>query len=329
MLIDLYPIIQPLISSYHRLYVSGLGTFSEKHIAAKEDSINGKLLPPDTIIVFEPGGNGDSTLFHNEVKRRFSVDDAMASEAIRLFSKNIHDALDLHNSVEIPNLGRLYYNVEHKIAFVPRLKVFENDSFGLPEVTFVETSPLNNQVQKDSNTEKIPPLPPSNSMMKFVVLSIILVSLSVGVYFIVTTPFIEGKLVKVKEMFKDWNDDANDEKKNTVPEVNPVDTSSEVVDFPVNEEEVEVEQIIKSEPVKTESTKEPSYVKIAIGVFGNPDNAARVIAKIEKAGFIPFSEKVGSLTKVGVKQEYKSVAEKLEILDKVRSDIEKTAVIIN
>jgi hypothetical protein len=327
MLIDLYPIIQPLISSYHRLYVSGLGTFSEKYIPAKEDSINGKLLPPDTIIVFEPGGNGDSTLFHNEVKRRFSVDDAMASETIRLFSKNIHDALDLHNSVEIPNLGRLYYNVEHKIAFVPRLKVFENDSFGLPEVPFVETSPSNNQVQKDLDTEKIPPVPPSNPMMKFVVLSIILVSLSVGVYFIVTTPFIEGKLVKVKEMFKDWNDDANEEKNNTVPVVNPVDTSSEVVDFPVNEEDVE--PVIKSEPVKTESTKEPSYVKIAIGVYGNPDNAARVIAKIEKAGFTPFSEKVGSLTKVGVKQEYKSVAEKLEILDKVRSNIEKTAVIIN
>jgi len=327
MLIDLYPIIQPLISSYHRLYVSGLGTFSEKYIPAKEDSINGKLLPPDTIIVFEPGGNGDSTLFHNEVKRRFSVDDAMASEAIRLFSKNIHDALDLHNSVEIPNLGRLYYNVEHKIAFVPRLKVFENDSFGLPEVPFVETSPSDTQVQKDINTEKIPPVPPSNPMMKFVVLSIILVTLSVGVYFIVTTPLIEGKLVKVKEMFKDWNDDAKEEKKNIAPEVNPVDTSSEVVDFPEDEEGGK--PVIKSEPVKTESTIEPSYVKIAIGVYGNPDNAARVIAKIEKAGFIPFSEKVGSLTKVGVKQEYKSVAEKLEIFEKVRSNIEKTAVIIN
>jgi len=327
MQLDLYPIIQPLISSYHRIYVSGLGTFSEQYIPAKEDTINGKLLPPQTLIVFEPGGNGDSTLFHNEVKRRFSVDDDMASEAIRLFSKNIHDTLDLHNSVEIPNLGRLYYNVEHKIAFVPRLKVFENDSFGLPEVPFVEISPADTLVQKDLGKSRMPPVPPSNPMMKFVVLSIILVSLSVGVYYIVTTPFIEGKLVKVKEMFKDWNDDANEEKKNIVPAVDIVDTSEQVVDFPEKEEEDE--PVIKSEPVKTEYIKEPSYVKIAIGVFGNPDNAARVVSKIEKAGFIPFSEKVGSLTKVGVKQEYKSVAEKLEILDKVRSDIEKTAVIIN
>jgi hypothetical protein len=103
-----------------------------------------------------------------------------------------------------------------------------------------------------------------------------------------------------------------------------VDTSSEVVDFPEDEEGGK--PVIKSEPVKTESTIEPSYVKIAIGVYGNPDNAARVIAKIEKAGFIPFSEKVGSLTKVGVKQEYKSVAEKLEILEKVRSDIESIRI---
>ncbi len=327
MQLDLYPIIQPLISSYHRLYVSGLGTFSEKYIAAKEDSINGKILPPDTIIVFEPGGNGDSTLFHNEVKRRFSVDDAMASEAIRLFSKNIHDALDLHNSVELPNLGRLYYNVEHKIAFVPRLKVFENDSFGLPEVPFVEISPEETQVQKDTGTTMMPPVPPSNPMMKFVVLSIIFVVLAVGIYFLVTTPYVENKLVKVKEMFEAWNDDTNEEKKNINPVVDPVDTSAEVVDFPVNEEDDE--PVIKSEPVKTESIEETTYVKIAIGVFGNPDNSARVVDKIKKAGFIPFTEKVGALTKVGVKQEYKSVAEKLEILDKVRSEIEKTAVIIN
>lgn len=327
MQLDLYPIIQPLISSYHRLYVSGLGTFSEKYIAAKEDSINGKILPPDTIIVFEPGGNGDSTLFHNEVKRRFSVDDATASEAIRLFSKNIHDALDLHNSVELPNLGRLYLNVEHKIAFVPRLKVFENDSFGLPEVPFVEISPEETQVQKDIGTNMMPPVPPSNPMMKFVVFSIIFVALAVGIYYMVTAPFMESKLVKVKEMFEAWNDDTNEEKKNINPVVDPVDTSDQVVDFPVNEEDDK--PVIKTEPVKNESTEEPTYVKIAIGVFGNPDNAARVIAKIEKAGFIPFSEKVGSLTKVGVKQEYKSVAEKLQILDKVRSDIEKTAIIIN
>ena len=327
MQIDLYPIIQPLISSYHRLYVSGLGTFSEKYIPAKEDSINGKLLPPETLIQFEPGGNGDSTLFHNEVKRRFSVDDTMASEAIRLFSKNIHDALDLHNSVELPNLGRLYYDVEHKIAFVPRLKVFENDSFGLPEVPFVENSPTNTQVQKDSGTNMMPPVPPSNPMMKFVVFSLIFVSLAVGIYFMLTTPFIENKLVKVKEMFEAWNDNANEEKKNIDPVVDIVDSSEQVVDFPEKEEEVE--PVIKSEPVKTESAEKTSYVKIAIGVFGNPDNAARVVAKIEKAGFIAFSEKVGSLTKVGVKQQYKSVAEKLEILDKVRSEIEKTAVIIN
>jgi hypothetical protein len=325
MQIDLYPIIQPLISSYHRLYVSGLGTFSEKYIPAKEDSINGKLLPPETLILFEPGGNGDSTLFHNEVKRRFSVDDAMASEAIRFFSKNIHDALDLHNSVELPNLGRLYYNVEHKIAFVPRLKVFENDSFGLPEVPFVEISPTHTQVQKDSGANMMPPVPPSNPMMKFVIFSIIFVALAVGIYFMVTAPFIENKLVKVKEMFEAWNDNANEEKKNIDPVADIVDTSEQVVDFPEKEDE----QVIKSEPVKMESAEKTSYVKIAIGVFGNPDNAARVVAKIEKAGFIAFSEKVGSLTKVGVKQEYKSVAEKLEILDKVRSEIEKTAVIIN
>ncbi|MDP5090357.1 MAG: SPOR domain-containing protein, partial [Saprospiraceae bacterium] len=179
----------------------------------------------------------------------------------------------------------------------------------------------------DLGSNMMPPVPPSNPMIKFVVFSIIFVALAAGIYFMVTTPFMERKLVKVKEMFEAWNDDTNEEKKSINPVVDPVDTSAQVVDFPVNEEDDK--PVIKSEPLKTESTEEPTYVKIAIGVFGNPDNAARVVDKIKKAGFIPFTEKVGALTKVGVKQEYKSVAEKLEILDKVRSEIEKTAVIIN
>lgn len=327
MLINLYPIIQPLISSYHRLYVSGLGTFSEKYIPAKEDAINGKIFPPDTVILFEQGSNGDSTLFHNEVKSRFSVDDATASEAIRLFSKNIHDDLDLHNSVELPNLGRLYYNAEHKIAFVPRLKVFENDSFGLPEVPFVEVPTADTQVQKDAGTNILPPIPPSNPMMKFVMFSIIFVCLATGAYFLFSSTFFEKKWSEVKETVDAWSDDSNEDKKDKVSVVDPIDTSGQEVDFPVNEEEDQ--PVVKSEPVKLESTEKTSYVKIAVGVFGNPDNAARVVANIKKAGFIPFSEKVGSLTKVGVNQEYKSIAEKLEILDKVRAKVEKTAVIIN
>lgn len=326
MLINLYPIIQPLISSYHRLYVPGLGTFSEKYIPAKEDSINGKLLPPETVILFEQGSNGDSTLFHNEVKSRFSVDDASASEAIRLFSKNIHDDLDLHNSVELPNLGRLYYNVEHKIAFVPRLKVFENDAFGLPEVPFATLSKTDAQVLPKLNTDKMPPVP-SKPMLKFVLLSILFVSLAVGTYFLVSSTFFEKKWSEVKETVDAWSDDSNEEKKDKVSVVDPVDTSGQEVDFPVIEEEDQ--PVVKSEPVKLESTEKTSFVKIAVGVFGNPDNAARVVANIKKAGFIPFSEKVGSLTKVGVNQEYKSIAEKLEILDKVRAKVEKTAVIIN
>ena len=59
------------------------------------------------------------------------------------------------------------------------IQVFENDSFGLPEVPFVEISPEETQVQKDIGTNMMPPVPPSNPMMKFVVFSIIFVALAV------------------------------------------------------------------------------------------------------------------------------------------------------
>ena len=67
MQLDLYPIIKPLLTNHHFLYIPGLGTFREMNIPAKEDTINGKMLPPDTTIVFEPGTSGDITPFLSEV----------------------------------------------------------------------------------------------------------------------------------------------------------------------------------------------------------------------------------------------------------------------
>lgn len=329
MQIDLYPIIKPLLSKYQFLFIPGLGTFTEKHVPAKVDTLNGKLLPPETIVTFEQGTNGDGRILHTEIKNRFSVDDEIASEAIRLFSRQIHNELDLHNSTELPPLGRLYFNIDHKIAFVPRLKVFENDSFGLPEISLPAHTQIINSISMESDKPQIPPpLPPvpPNPILKFILFSLLVVSLSIGAFFLVSSAYFKENWTLIKEMVAAWKIENKESEpiKNTAEVVS--DTLSNVDDFPPQEED----EILESpKPEKKEMNEKGEIVKIAIGVFGNPENAARMVNKIEKAGYSSFSEKAGTLTKVGVEQKYNTLAEKLEILEKVRLDIEKTAVIIN
>jgi len=325
MQLDLNLIIKPLLTKYQYIFIPGLGTFTEKHIPSKEDTINGKLLPPDTLILFEPGGNGDGSVLQTEVKNKFSVDDNLASEAIKLFTRQIYNELDLHNSVEIPSLGRLYYNTDHQIAFVPRLKFFENATFGLPEIPFTANSGIIIPPVVETESFVLPPVP-KNPILKFIILSLFVVALSVGGFFFVSSVYFKDKFKEVKEMVAAWNDDKIEAEpiKNTNEVSN--DTISDVVDFPLKEEIKIPETKI---PEKKEAIERGEIVKIAIGVFGNPENAAKMVTKIEKAGYKSFSEKVGYLTKVGVEQKYNNMAEKLEILERVRLDIEKTAVIIN
>lgn len=316
MQIDINSIIKPLISKYQYLFIPGLGTFTEKQIPSKVDTINGKILPPETVVSFEPGTSGDSHILQDEIKNRFSVEDDVAVDAIRLFSKQLLKELELHNSVEIPKLGRLYYNADHKMAFVPRLKIFENEAFGLPEIPLPAYKPIINSLSNEPQISQIPTqMPPAlpNPILKFIFLSFLIVSLSVAMFFFVSSAYFKEnwKLIMVKV------DAWKIENKQTEPDNETAEVVSDTIpnenDFPLPKEEI----------------KEAETVKIAIGIFGNPENAARMVNKIEKAGYSSFSEKVGTLTKVGVKQSYSTLAEKLEILEKVRLDIEKTAVIIN
>jgi hypothetical protein len=325
MQLDINSIIKPLLTNYQHLFIPGLGTFTEKHIPSKEDTINGKLLPPDTLIVFEQGGNGDGSILLMEVKNKFSVDDHLASEAIKLFTRQIYNELDLHNSVEVPSLGRLYYNTDHQIAFVPSFKFFENATFGLPEIPFTAKTEIFTTPEVETRPIPLPPVP-GNPILKFILLSLLVVALSVGGFFFVSTVYFKEKFKDIKEMVAAWND----KKLETEPIKNNTevsnDTLSVVDDVPLKKDNKITETPI---PQKKEAVESGEIVKIAIGIFGNPENAAKMVAKIEKAGYKSFSEKVGSLTKVGVEQKYSNMAEKLDILEKVRSDIEKTAVIIN
>jgi hypothetical protein len=322
--LDLYPIIKPLLTNHQSLYIPGLGTFTEKYIPAKEDTINGRLQPPDTVIVFEQGANGDITPLLSEVKNKFSVDEEEALASIRLFSKHLHQLLNQQHSIEIPNLGRLYYNVDRQISFVPKLKIFENTSFGLPEVPFNEQI-FQRHSETVENIQTTPPPKPPNPIGKFILISFLFVLFSIGGYYLVSTPYVKEKWADMSAFLGSLSDRRFTVVKTEETVEVPTDTLTNTNDFPPEEDNEKV----MPPPDTPEEMTQGQVVKIAIGVYGNPDNAARMVAKIEKAGFTSFTEKSGSLTKVGVEQTYKTMAEKLAIFDKVKAEIEKSAVIID
>ena len=85
-----------------------------------------------------------------------------------------------------------------------------------------------------------------------------------------------------------------------IPYLSPVDKKVHTYypDFIILTEEEGKEQVFIIEvkpnkqtkiPEKKEAIERGEIVKIAIGVFGNPENAAKMVTKIEKAGYKSFS----------------------------------------
>jgi|GEM_PF-1214440 len=348
---DLALLLKPLYGRDRVLHLPGLGTFSEKHLPARRDTINGTLSPPETLIAFSPGGNGDSEPLLREVCKAFGMEETAALALISSFVRSVKDDLRANRSVEIPKMGRLYTDMNQQLVFAARHKIFD-DSFGLPDVNVPPPPPPASPPPVFGRPREPLPKPSSSgTMRRFIGISLLLVVLASAGYFTYregwhreTLNFLKGLVERIPS--------PSDE--SDAPVVTG-DDNPNPVDFPEQENEGKLAQEPENEantaaanekdatlvtvpseevPIKTQREKKdeqslPSptqLLRIGVGVYGSAENAARRMEKVKQAGFTAHSEKVGQLIRVEVRANCRSEAEMEEVIRKVRATVEPTAI---
>lgn len=337
--------IADLLYERDLVIVPGLGGFESKYRSAQIDHVQGKIHPPSKTITFNPNLTIDDGALANYIATKYDVPDKEASQAVELFVNQQKERLSKREIISIPDVGRLYLDFEKKLQFLPDNTNFNKDAFGLPTI---QAYPVTRDRATLSETieHKIPPKlskPVSGTRQTkwianqelrqlfpwLVAASIIVLVASFWVLWprLSSTEQREISSSKLSQVEPRLN-------KKPSPDHLAADTSAaKHPDTPAvrkNEVISEAESTAQDEDIEA-PTLAPGLNEgiIIIGGFKDKANAQQLIQRLYKNGYEAYSDRKGSLTRVGVRFGYKKPSEIEDILLEIQERYNENAWVLS
>jgi len=323
MQIDIGASIAALLYEHKSVSVPGFGTFITNYKPARVDQLEGKIHPPSKDVTFNKNLLLDDGLLVQHIRQKYNVTYPTALKAIEDFVKAANAAFEQRDIFTIPGVGRLYKDFEQNLTFLPEEDVNLNTgAYGLPTVQFYpvargqrsEATPVSAKQTplKSSKTRK----QPSSGWLRrnvVAVSSVLLIATAVVVYWQFFYPNATAE--EVEEPIDDTH-------YNVSPSRMTSDTGAEDI-LPTAPEE--------DDDAATDAATlrpEQQYVTIGVGRFGNSDNVERLVKRIYEAGYEPFTEPDGNLTRVGIQMTYETEQDIQEALKDIRKKFEPKAQVL-
>lgn len=339
--VDVGAYIADLLYEHETVNLPGLGSFSGQYQAANIDHVQGKVHPPSMEMDFNANLVLDDGVLVQYVQKKHELRVEDAHRIVEDFVDEVRQALVKKEIVVFPKLGRLFRDYEGSLKFMAEGTNFNKDAYGLPPVQFF---PINRIQESQGPGSSTPPdIRKSErknksaawfknletwfdrNILYFIIATVVFIVFTTYWFFLRQPPggqpiVLEPSAAEVPD--ERVNVSPTDEEstfrtddQNTTLSLNPTDPATQKEEPALDTEE----------PTTIPGTKEG---KIQIGVFGNPDNVRSLSQKLTVAGFIPYTEKAGNVTKVGVLIPYASNAELQKGLRDVRSQFEPKAKIV-
>lgn len=307
---DLSYHIEELLFLNDCVIIPTIGGFIVNHTSASIDFVEQQLLPPQKTVSFNPKLVNNDGLLANHIAQKEHLTYKQATLKVEAFSRQIESDLFNNKIVHFDKIGKLYFNSDSKLEFVPADTNFLKDAFGLPNLT---CTPILRS--KDYLKEESEHLIPIRRKRKTGGVLLILaqprvVAAAAILIFILSTPFIYRAIVGTptddnstivasndNPQTKDTNSSSqaslipsfsNDNTTTTTPSTELVET--EAID-------TIAETVVEDLPVIDENAKE--YI-IVLGAFGKKRNASRLAKKLEKDNYLPDVTVKNGLNRVGV-----------------------------
>lgn len=313
---DLEKLLADLFYHHEQVILPGIGAFSRERQAAVTDPVQERILPPTRQLRFNANLVLDDGVLQQAVQDHYNYSADEARELIARFTEDIRQRLDRRELVEIEGLGRLYRNYESKLQFLPENRNYDLASFGLP---VIEAAPVDRRSMAPAPAD--PPPVPAPAVAPARDYSDLTAGLATWlqrnlVWIALLTAFV----VSIGWYLLSRPDSGDD--LSGIP--------SDRLNVSPLEPEAPEEEAALPDP---EPTVPPAPVTqrtvIAVGLFGNTDNAERMIRRLYDAGFEPYTRREGNLTRVGAQVSYTTASELDSLLQDIRRRFERTAFVMN
>lgn len=331
MQIDVGIYIADLLFEHERVVIPGLGGFTTAYQPAEIDQVQRRMNPPGKTLAFNPNLVVNDGLLVNYLRERCELSLPEAQRAVDSFVQGVQEAIARSEVVVFPKVGRLYQDFEQKLQFLPDETNFNVDSYGLPAVEFF---PI---IARPSATPEKGRVPVTKNQAQpakkqgdwaFVVsdwfqrwlpligiLTIILVVL--GVVF----------TLRKDEPVTPPNEEIPSGRINVKPSLEEVPEAGAGAPQSGAQEGMTGTPAIPGDTEGSTILPGQKYAIILIGLFGNQNNINKLSEKLYKAGFEPYTEQAGNLTRVGVIIAYDDEAEVERALADVRKNFDARAFV--
>ena len=337
MQIDVGSHIADLLYEYNSVNIPGLGGFVTSYKPAVADQVQGDIFPPSRGLNFNGNLVADDGLLAQHLHEKLGITLPEARKAVEGYVQQVKDAIERREIVVFPKVGRLYKDYEQNLQFLADTTNFNLDSHGLPAIHFYPIAraagagssvrPSNGQPKTTVGGAAPPASPRFLNSGLAVAISLAAIVVAIAAYFLF---FYGGP-----------EDEANSRQMPT-SRVNvspshsegemaaPSELSEDTGESP-GEDSFSDEQPADEDMDTEGATVEPGqkYFIIGIGVFGNEENVQRLIQRIYEAGYEPYTEPKGRLTRVGIQKAYTDESEIQATLKEVRKKFSKDAKVLS
>ncbi|MCB0550767.1 MAG: SPOR domain-containing protein [Phaeodactylibacter sp.] len=341
MQIDVGSHIADLLYEHNSVNIPGLGGFVSRYKAAAADQVQGELYPPSKNLNFNSNLVADDGLLAQHLHEKLGVSLEDAQQAVDGYVNEVKEAIGRREIVVFPRVGRLYKDYEQNLQFLADTANFNLDSYGLPTIHFypiartnVRSSsvrPANGQPQAAVGSGAAVAPPKKKRQLDKGLTIIVSIALAVA---IVVTYFLffykssgNGENARRLPTSRVNVSPSQVEGQEIAPSPLPEGTEDALDEESYSSEEATA----GAEELDTEgATVAPGqrYFVIGIGVFGDEKNVQRLIERIYKAGYEPFTEPKGRLTRVGIQKAYTNESEIQAALKDVQKKFSKDAKVL-
>ncbi len=325
---DIGSYIGALLYEQDTVALPSLGSFESAYKPAVIDQVQGELHPPGKSIAFNANLVTDDGLLRGYIMKKHGLSVTEAKQMLDNYVQEVKEAIDRREIVVFPEVGRLYKDYEQNLQFLADSTNFEMQSYGLPTVSFypiARSAHHKTTGKKTAATATVPESDPGGRLNTglVAVIGAAVVVVGVALYFLAFGAGGQGEeslhpvpasRVNIRPGEDTQAAGAQEERLADDRAGLSADTLEQ---GPVPPADSDTEE-------PTAAPGQKSYV-IIIGVFGNPKNVQRLIDDIYDAGYEPYTEKAGDLTRVGVQRTYKTEADIEAAIADVRNRFTKDA----
>lgn len=272
--------IEQLLYTHDCVIVPNFGGFIVNYVPANIHFIEGQIHPPRKRVSFNQKLTTNDGLLANHIAQMQNLPYKVAVQKIEQFVQQLGLELVRRQVLQLPTIGKLYFNSEAKLEFVPESTNFLRDAYGLPSI---QATPIIRQrpIAEPSHTVAAPAMSVQVSPRTAAVSGVVLLAILPLAWWIFSNPTAQHNASTTQHA-------------STLPtefirptpqplEDNPVTVESEPTE-PTTDEDTARRPVPR--PNLEKSANAQTYV-IVIGAFSDQANAKRTLRKLENEGYFP------------------------------------------